>query len=121
MQTGAAVATAAVSLRGRGKSRRVNTRNQGRRTVLYRDESEDDGHGSKEDPLNLGMSRSGRVRRMTEKARYRSTTVPQYRSTAVPQYRSTTVQQYRSTAVPQYRSTTPDPTALVAQPDVFGL
>ncbi|KAL7390370.1 hypothetical protein ABVT39_019828 [Epinephelus coioides] len=51
------------------KSRRVNTRNQGRRTVLYRDDSEDDGHGSKEDPLNLGMSRSGRVRRMTEKAR----------------------------------------------------
>uniref|UniRef100_A0A7N6AVN3 Bromo domain-containing protein n=1 Tax=Anabas testudineus TaxID=64144 RepID=A0A7N6AVN3_ANATE len=53
----------------RGRSRRVNTRNQGRRTVLYRDDSEDDGHGSKEDPLNLGMSRSGRVRRMTEKAR----------------------------------------------------
>uniref|UniRef100_A0A4W6FJP5 Bromodomain and WD repeat domain containing 3 n=1 Tax=Lates calcarifer TaxID=8187 RepID=A0A4W6FJP5_LATCA len=61
-----------VGLRPRGnqcKSRRVNTRNQGRRTVLYRDDSEDDGHGSKEDPLNLGMSRSGRVRRMTEKAR----------------------------------------------------
>uniref|UniRef100_A0A3Q3KJK9 Bromo domain-containing protein n=1 Tax=Monopterus albus TaxID=43700 RepID=A0A3Q3KJK9_MONAL len=51
------------------KTRRVNTRNQGRRTVMYRDDSEDDGHGSKEDPLNLGMSRSGRVRRMTEKAR----------------------------------------------------
>uniref|UniRef100_A0A8C3AGZ5 Bromodomain and WD repeat domain containing 3 n=1 Tax=Cyclopterus lumpus TaxID=8103 RepID=A0A8C3AGZ5_CYCLU len=69
MQTGVAAATAASSLRGHCKSRRVNTRNQGRRTVLYRDESEDDGHGSKEDPLNLGMSRSGRVRRMTEKAR----------------------------------------------------
>uniref|UniRef100_A0A669ES94 Bromodomain and WD repeat domain containing 3 n=1 Tax=Oreochromis niloticus TaxID=8128 RepID=A0A669ES94_ORENI len=51
------------------KSRRVNTRNQGRRTVRYRDDSEDEGHGSKDDPLNLGMSRSGRVRRMTEKAR----------------------------------------------------
>uniref|UniRef100_A0A8C6P1E2 Bromodomain and WD repeat domain containing 3 n=1 Tax=Nothobranchius furzeri TaxID=105023 RepID=A0A8C6P1E2_NOTFU len=48
---------------------RVNTRNQGRRTVTYQDESEDDGHGSKDDPLNLGRSRSGRVRRMTEKAR----------------------------------------------------
>uniref|UniRef100_A0A3Q3EFY0 Bromodomain and WD repeat domain containing 3 n=1 Tax=Labrus bergylta TaxID=56723 RepID=A0A3Q3EFY0_9LABR len=51
------------------KSQRVNTRNQGRRTVLYRDDSEDDAHGSKDDPLNLGRSRSGRVRRMTEKAR----------------------------------------------------
>uniref|UniRef100_A0AAQ4NQY6 Bromo domain-containing protein n=1 Tax=Gasterosteus aculeatus aculeatus TaxID=481459 RepID=A0AAQ4NQY6_GASAC len=71
MQTEAAAASAAAgSLRGsQCKSRRVSTRNQGRRTVLYRDESEDDGHGSKEDPLNLGMSRSGRVRRMTEKAR----------------------------------------------------
>uniref|UniRef100_A0A4W6FJF4 Bromodomain and WD repeat domain containing 3 n=1 Tax=Lates calcarifer TaxID=8187 RepID=A0A4W6FJF4_LATCA len=72
--SGAAAAAAAVvaarSPRGNQcKSRRVNTRNQGRRTVLYRDDSEDDGHGSKEDPLNLGMSRSGRVRRMTEKAR----------------------------------------------------
>uniref|UniRef100_A0AAQ5YB27 Bromo domain-containing protein n=1 Tax=Amphiprion ocellaris TaxID=80972 RepID=A0AAQ5YB27_AMPOC len=63
-------AAAAGSQRGNHcKSRRVNTRNQGRRTVLYRDDSEDDGHGSKDDPLNLGMSRSGRVRRMTEKAR----------------------------------------------------
>ena len=63
-------AAAANSLRSsQCRSRRVSTRNQGRRTVLYRDESEDDGHGSKEDPLNLGMSRSGRVRRMTEKAR----------------------------------------------------
>ncbi|XP_037323684.2 bromodomain and WD repeat-containing protein 3 isoform X2 [Pungitius pungitius] len=71
MQTEAAAASAAAGpLRGsQCKSRRVNTRNQGRRTVLYRDESEDDGHGSKEDPLNLGRSRSGRVRRMTEKAR----------------------------------------------------
>uniref|UniRef100_A0A673ACZ8 Bromodomain and WD repeat domain containing 3 n=1 Tax=Sphaeramia orbicularis TaxID=375764 RepID=A0A673ACZ8_9TELE len=63
-------AAAANSPRGsQCKSRRVNTRNQGRRTVLYQDDSEDDGQGSKEDPLNLGMSRSGRVRRMTEKAR----------------------------------------------------
>uniref|UniRef100_A0A7N9APE7 Bromodomain and WD repeat domain containing 3 n=1 Tax=Mastacembelus armatus TaxID=205130 RepID=A0A7N9APE7_9TELE len=63
-------AAAGSSLRGsQCKSRRVSTRNQGRRTVVYRDDSEDDGHGSKEDPLNLGMSRSGRVRRMTEKAR----------------------------------------------------
>uniref|UniRef100_A0A8D0ARB6 Bromodomain and WD repeat domain containing 3 n=1 Tax=Sander lucioperca TaxID=283035 RepID=A0A8D0ARB6_SANLU len=73
VETGAAAATAAPaasSLRGsQCKSRRVNTRNQGRRTVLYGDESEDDGHRSKDDPLNLGMSRSGRVRRMTEKAR----------------------------------------------------
>uniref|UniRef100_A0A3B4Y640 Bromodomain and WD repeat domain containing 3 n=1 Tax=Seriola lalandi dorsalis TaxID=1841481 RepID=A0A3B4Y640_SERLL len=71
-RSGAAAATAAAASNPRGnqcKSRRVNTRNQGRRTVLYRDDSEDDGHGSKEDPLNLGMSRSGRVRRMTEKAR----------------------------------------------------
>uniref|UniRef100_A0A665U9P4 Bromodomain and WD repeat domain containing 3 n=1 Tax=Echeneis naucrates TaxID=173247 RepID=A0A665U9P4_ECHNA len=66
----AAVAAATTKLKGNQcKSRRVNTRNQGRRTVLYRDDSEDDGHGSKDDPLNLGMSRSGRVRRMTEKAR----------------------------------------------------
>ncbi|XP_034746089.1 bromodomain and WD repeat-containing protein 3 [Etheostoma cragini] len=73
VETGAVAVTAAAaasSMRGsQCKSRRVNTRNQGRRTVLYGDESEDDGHGSKEDPLNLGMSRSGRVRRMTEKAR----------------------------------------------------
>uniref|UniRef100_A0A7N6B8V7 Bromo domain-containing protein n=1 Tax=Anabas testudineus TaxID=64144 RepID=A0A7N6B8V7_ANATE len=65
----AATTAAAAASSPRGRSRRVNTRNQGRRTVLYRDDSEDDGHGSKEDPLNLGMSRSGRVRRMTEKAR----------------------------------------------------
>lgn len=51
------------------KSQRVNTRNQGRRTVQYRDDLDDDTQGSKEDPLNLGRSRSGRVRRMTEKAR----------------------------------------------------
>uniref|UniRef100_A0A672MKX9 Bromodomain and WD repeat domain containing 3 n=1 Tax=Sinocyclocheilus grahami TaxID=75366 RepID=A0A672MKX9_SINGR len=51
---------------GRG-SGRVNTRNQGRRTVLYNDDSEDEGPTT--DPLNLGMSRSGRVRRMTERAR----------------------------------------------------
>uniref|UniRef100_A0A8C1WU01 Bromodomain and WD repeat domain containing 3 n=1 Tax=Cyprinus carpio TaxID=7962 RepID=A0A8C1WU01_CYPCA len=49
------------------KSGRVNTRNQGRRTVLYNDDSEDEGLTT--DPLNLGMSRSGRVRRMTERAR----------------------------------------------------
>uniref|UniRef100_A0A671MYB9 Bromodomain and WD repeat-containing protein 3-like n=1 Tax=Sinocyclocheilus anshuiensis TaxID=1608454 RepID=A0A671MYB9_9TELE len=49
------------------KSGRVNTRNQGRRTVLYNDDSEDEGMTT--DPLNLGMSRSGRVRRMTERAR----------------------------------------------------
>ncbi|KAM3601314.1 uncharacterized protein V6R79_010548 [Siganus canaliculatus] len=68
VQRGAAAA--ASNPRGsKCKSRRVNTRNQGRRTVLYKDDSEDDGHGSKEDPLNLGRSRSGRVRRMTEKAR----------------------------------------------------
>uniref|UniRef100_A0A673KRE5 Bromo domain-containing protein n=1 Tax=Sinocyclocheilus rhinocerous TaxID=307959 RepID=A0A673KRE5_9TELE len=48
-------------------SGRVNTRNQGRRTVLYNDDSEDEGLTT--DPLNLGMSRSGRVRRMTERAR----------------------------------------------------
>uniref|UniRef100_A0AAY4EPU1 Bromo domain-containing protein n=1 Tax=Denticeps clupeoides TaxID=299321 RepID=A0AAY4EPU1_9TELE len=50
-----------------GKAGRVNTRNQGRRTVLYNDDSEEE--GSSQDPLNLGMSRSGRVRRMTERAR----------------------------------------------------
>ncbi|XP_051961036.1 bromodomain and WD repeat-containing protein 3 isoform X2 [Xyrauchen texanus] len=49
------------------KSLRVNTRYQGRRTVLYNDDSEEE--GPTEDPLNLGMSRSGRVRRMTERAR----------------------------------------------------
>ncbi|TNM85061.1 hypothetical protein fugu_009239 [Takifugu bimaculatus] len=51
------------------KPQRVNTRNQGRRTVQYADDLDDDAQGSKEDPLNLGRSRSGRVRRMTEKAR----------------------------------------------------
>uniref|UniRef100_A0A8C7LIL3 Bromodomain and WD repeat domain containing 3 n=1 Tax=Oncorhynchus kisutch TaxID=8019 RepID=A0A8C7LIL3_ONCKI len=50
------------------RSGQVNTRNQGRRTVLYNDESDEES-GITEDPLNLGMSRSGRVRRMTEKAR----------------------------------------------------
>lgn len=50
------------------KSQRVSTRSQGRRTVVYRDGDSDD-EGTKQDPLNLGMSRSGRVRRMTEKAR----------------------------------------------------
>uniref|UniRef100_A0A8C8E3C7 Bromodomain and WD repeat domain containing 3 n=1 Tax=Oryzias sinensis TaxID=183150 RepID=A0A8C8E3C7_9TELE len=71
-QPAAAAASASAANKPRGsrcRSGRVNTRNQGRRTVVYRDESEDDGHGSKDDPLNLGMSRSGRVRRMTEKAR----------------------------------------------------
>uniref|UniRef100_A0A8C9V2Q1 Bromodomain and WD repeat domain containing 3 n=1 Tax=Scleropages formosus TaxID=113540 RepID=A0A8C9V2Q1_SCLFO len=48
---------------------RINTRNQGRRTVLYNDDSEDDSPLPTVDPLNLGISRSGRVRRMTEKAR----------------------------------------------------
>lgn len=51
------------------KESRINTRNQGRRTVLYNDDSEDDTSVPAEDPLNLGMSRSGRVRKMTEKAR----------------------------------------------------
>lgn len=69
VQRGGAAAAASSPRRNQCKSRRVSTRNQGRRTVLYRDDSEDDGHGSKEDPLNLGRSRSGRVRRMTEKAR----------------------------------------------------
>ncbi|XP_028322321.1 bromodomain and WD repeat-containing protein 3 [Gouania willdenowi] len=64
-----AAAAANSTKNSRGKSRQVNTRNRGRRTVLYRDESEEEGHGSKDDPLNLGRSRSGRVRRMTEKAR----------------------------------------------------
>uniref|UniRef100_H3D2N3 Bromodomain and WD repeat domain containing 3 n=1 Tax=Tetraodon nigroviridis TaxID=99883 RepID=H3D2N3_TETNG len=60
----------AAPVRGRHrKPQRVNTRNQGRRTVQYRDDLDEDAHGSKEDPLNLGRSRSGRVRRMTEKAR----------------------------------------------------
>lgn len=48
----------------------ITTRNQGRRTVLYNDESDDDdGFLPAHEPLNLGMSRSGRVRRMTEKAK----------------------------------------------------
>ncbi|KPP76895.1 hypothetical protein Z043_103720 [Scleropages formosus] len=57
---------------GRRKSTRVNTRNQGRRTVLYNDDSDDDGESTTTDPLNLGRSRSGRVRRMTEKARLKN-------------------------------------------------
>ncbi|MBZ3874117.1 Bromodomain and WD repeat-containing protein 3 [Sciurus carolinensis] len=48
---------------------RIKTRNQGRRTVLYNDDSDNDNFVSTEDPLNLGTSRSGRVRKMTEKAR----------------------------------------------------
>lgn len=51
------------------KQSRIRTRNQGRRTVLYNDESDDDRYIPTEDPLNLGTSRSGRVRKMTEKAR----------------------------------------------------
>ncbi|XP_067852945.1 bromodomain and WD repeat-containing protein 3 isoform X2 [Heptranchias perlo] len=47
----------------------IRTRNQGRRTVLYNDDSDDDGFVPADEPLNLGMSRSGRVRRMTEKAK----------------------------------------------------
>uniref|UniRef100_A0A7N4NRW3 Bromodomain and WD repeat domain containing 3 n=1 Tax=Sarcophilus harrisii TaxID=9305 RepID=A0A7N4NRW3_SARHA len=48
---------------------RIKTRNQGRRTVLYNDDSDNDSFVPAEDPLNLGTSRSGRVRKMTEKAR----------------------------------------------------
>uniref|UniRef100_A0A4X2L692 Bromodomain and WD repeat-containing protein 3 n=1 Tax=Vombatus ursinus TaxID=29139 RepID=A0A4X2L692_VOMUR len=48
---------------------RIKTRNQGRRTVLYNDDSDNDSFVPTEDPLNLGTSRSGRVRKMTEKAR----------------------------------------------------
>ncbi|XP_074133377.1 bromodomain and WD repeat-containing protein 3 isoform X3 [Sminthopsis crassicaudata] len=48
---------------------RIKTRNQGRRTVLYNDDSDNDSFAPAEDPLNLGTSRSGRVRKMTEKAR----------------------------------------------------
>ncbi|KAM4696114.1 bromodomain and WD repeat-containing protein 3 [Rhinophrynus dorsalis] len=64
------------------KKRRINTRNQGRRTVLYNDDSDNDHDNDSDqdddndsglvqfdDPLNLGTSRSGRVRKMTEKAR----------------------------------------------------
>ncbi|XP_067903868.1 bromodomain and WD repeat-containing protein 3 isoform X1 [Heterodontus francisci] len=47
----------------------IRTRNQGRRTVLYNDDSDDDGFVPADEPLNLGMSRSGRMRRMTEKAK----------------------------------------------------
>uniref|UniRef100_A0A8C2DLG0 Bromodomain and WD repeat domain containing 3 n=1 Tax=Cyprinus carpio TaxID=7962 RepID=A0A8C2DLG0_CYPCA len=64
---GAPVQTTPVKRARTPKSGRVNTRNQGRRTVLYNDDSEDEGLTT--DPLNLGMSRSGRVRRMTERAR----------------------------------------------------
>ncbi|XP_051877104.1 bromodomain and WD repeat-containing protein 3 isoform X2 [Pristis pectinata] len=46
----------------------IRTRNQGRRTVLYNDDS-DDGFVPTDEPLNLGTSRSGRMRRMTEKAK----------------------------------------------------
>ncbi|XP_055500126.1 bromodomain and WD repeat-containing protein 3 isoform X1 [Leucoraja erinacea] len=46
----------------------IRTRNQGRRTVLYNDDS-DDGFVATDEPLNLGTSRSGRMRRMTEKAK----------------------------------------------------
>uniref|UniRef100_A0A8D0DKY4 Bromodomain and WD repeat domain containing 3 n=1 Tax=Salvator merianae TaxID=96440 RepID=A0A8D0DKY4_SALMN len=48
---------------------RIKTRNEGRRTVLYNDDSDNDAFVHTEDPLNLGTSRSGRVRKMTEKAR----------------------------------------------------
>uniref|UniRef100_A0A8C9EWL3 Bromodomain and WD repeat domain containing 3 n=1 Tax=Pavo cristatus TaxID=9049 RepID=A0A8C9EWL3_PAVCR len=48
---------------------RIRTRNEGRRTVLYNDDSDNDNFVHTEDPLNLGTSRSGRVRKMTEKAR----------------------------------------------------
>lgn len=48
---------------------RIKTRNEGRRTVLYNDDSDNDTFVHTEDPLNLGTSRSGRVRKMTEKAR----------------------------------------------------
>uniref|UniRef100_A0A8B9Q1S4 Bromodomain and WD repeat-containing protein 1 n=1 Tax=Apteryx owenii TaxID=8824 RepID=A0A8B9Q1S4_APTOW len=48
---------------------RIKTRNEGRRTVLYNDDSDNDNFVHAEDPLNLGTSRSGRVRKMTEKAR----------------------------------------------------
>ncbi|XP_075429008.1 bromodomain and WD repeat-containing protein 3-like isoform X1 [Ascaphus truei] len=54
------------------KKARINTRNQGRRTVLYNDDDSDNDHDNlvqSDDPLNLGTSRSGRVRKMTEKAR----------------------------------------------------
>ncbi|NXK98393.1 BRWD3 protein, partial [Formicarius rufipectus] len=52
-----------------GRPPRIKTRNEGRRTVLYNDDSDNEALGRSEDPLNLGTSRSGRVRRMTEKAR----------------------------------------------------
>ncbi|XP_048461386.1 bromodomain and WD repeat-containing protein 3-like [Rhincodon typus] len=47
----------------------IRTRNQGRRTVLYNDDSDDDGFVPAGERLNLGTSRSGRMRRMTEKAK----------------------------------------------------
>uniref|UniRef100_A0A8C3K8W5 Bromodomain and WD repeat-containing protein 1 n=1 Tax=Calidris pygmaea TaxID=425635 RepID=A0A8C3K8W5_9CHAR len=52
-----------------GQPPRIKTRNEGRRTVLYNDDSDNDNFVHTEDPLNLGTSRSGRVRKMTEKAR----------------------------------------------------
>ncbi|XP_070615885.1 bromodomain and WD repeat-containing protein 3 [Erythrolamprus reginae] len=52
-----------------GRPPRIKTRNEGRRTVLYNDDSDNDTFVHPEDPLNLGTSRSGRVRKMTEKAR----------------------------------------------------
>ncbi|XP_066495961.1 bromodomain and WD repeat-containing protein 3 isoform X2 [Tiliqua scincoides] len=52
-----------------GRPPRIKTRNEGRRTVLYNDDSDNDSFVHTEDPLNLGTSRSGRVRKMTEKAR----------------------------------------------------
>ncbi|XP_013919702.1 PREDICTED: bromodomain and WD repeat-containing protein 3-like [Thamnophis sirtalis] len=52
-----------------GRPPRIKTRNEGRRTVLYNDDSDNDTFVHTEDPLNLGTSRSGRVRKMTEKAR----------------------------------------------------
>uniref|UniRef100_A0A670Y4M1 Bromodomain and WD repeat domain containing 3 n=1 Tax=Pseudonaja textilis TaxID=8673 RepID=A0A670Y4M1_PSETE len=48
---------------------RFNENAFGRRTVLYNDDSDNDTFMHTEDPLNLGTSRSGRVRKMTEKAR----------------------------------------------------
>ncbi|XP_072126416.1 bromodomain and WD repeat-containing protein 3 isoform X2 [Mobula birostris] len=53
---------------GLNKCTTIRTRNQGRRTVLYNDDS-DDGFIPADEPLNLGISRSGRMRRMTEKAK----------------------------------------------------
>ncbi|XP_069749711.1 bromodomain and WD repeat-containing protein 3-like isoform X4 [Narcine bancroftii] len=47
----------------------IRTRNQGRRTVLYNNDDSDNGFAPTNEPLNLGTSRSGRMRRMTEKAK----------------------------------------------------